>query len=142
MAKTVLIVDDDPTQRRLMQAVLEREGFAVAQADSGDAALDRIAGGLLPDVMILDLVMPNMSGVEVLTTLRAQGFGAPVVVLTATGGVDTVVSAMQAGANDFFIKPASPERIIVLHPQCASNGPANAGGGPFEEARHRQRHLR
>jgi DNA-binding NtrC family response regulator len=106
MAKTVLIVDDDPTQRRLMQAVLEREGFAVAQAD-------RIAAGLLPDVVILDLVMPKMSGVEVLTTLRAQGFTAPVVVLTATGGVDTVVQAMQAGANDFFIKPASPERIIV-----------------------------
>jgi DNA-binding NtrC family response regulator len=113
MAKTVLIVDDDPTQRRLMQAVLEREGFAVAQADCGDAALDRIAGGLVPDVMILDLVMPHMSGVEVLKTLRAQGFCAPVVVLTATGGVDTVVQAMQAGANDFFIKPASPERIIV-----------------------------
>jgi DNA-binding NtrC family response regulator len=113
MAKTVLIVDDDPTQRRLMQAVLEREGFAVAQADGGDAALDRIAAGLLPDVVILDLVMPKMSGVEVLTALRAQGFTAPVVVLTATGGVDTVVQAMQAGANDFFIKPASPERIIV-----------------------------
>jgi DNA-binding NtrC family response regulator len=113
MAKTVLIVDDDPTQRRLMQAVLEREGFAVAQADGGDAALDRIAAGLLPDVVILDLVMPKMSGVEVLKTLRAQGFAAPVVVLTATGGVDTVVQAMQAGANDFFIKPASPERIIV-----------------------------
>ncbi len=113
MAKTVLIVDDDPTQRRLMQAVLEREGFAVAQADGGDAALDRIAAGLLPDVVILDLVMPRMSGVEVLKTLRAQGFSAPVVVLTATGGVDTVVQAMQAGANDFFIKPASPERIIV-----------------------------
>jgi DNA-binding NtrC family response regulator len=113
MSKTVLIVDDDPTQRRLMQAVLEREGFAVAQADGGEAALDRIATGLLPDVVILDLVMPRVTGVEVLKTLRSQGFAAPVVVLTATGGVDTVVQAMQAGANDFFIKPASPERIIV-----------------------------
>jgi len=113
MAKTVLIIDDDPTQRRLIQAVLEREGFVVAQADGGSAALDRIASGLKPDVVILDLVMPQMAGIEVLKTLRAQGFGAPVIVLTATGGVDTVVQAMQAGAQDFFIKPASPERIIV-----------------------------
>ena len=113
MAKTVLIVDDDPTQRRLIGAVLEREGFSVAQADGGEAALDRIASGLKPDVMILDLVMPNTPGLEVLKSLRAQGFAAPVIVLTATGGVDTVVQAMQAGAQDFFIKPASPERIIV-----------------------------
>ncbi|WP_158918161.1 sigma-54 dependent transcriptional regulator [Caulobacter sp. S45] len=113
MAKTVLIVDDDPTQRRLIQAVLEREGFAVSQADGGDAALDRIATGLKPDVVILDLVMPHTPGLEVLKSLRAQGFAAPVIVLTATGGVDTVVQAMQAGAQDFFIKPASPERIIV-----------------------------
>ncbi len=113
MAKTVLIVDDDPTQRRLIGAVLEREGFAVAQADGGDAALDRIATGLKPDVVILDLVMPHTPGLEVLKSLRAQGFTAPVIVLTATGGVDTVVQAMQAGAQDFFIKPASPERIIV-----------------------------
>ena len=113
MAKTVLIVDDDPTQRRLIGAVLEREGFAVAQVDGGDAALDRVATGLKPDVVILDLVMPHTPGLEVLKSLRAQGFGAPVIVLTATGGVDTVVQAMQAGAQDFFIKPASPERIIV-----------------------------
>jgi DNA-binding NtrC family response regulator len=113
MAKTVLIVDDDPTQRRLIQAVLEREGFAVSQADGGDAALDRIATGLNPDVVILDLVMPHTPGIEVLKTLRARGFTAPVIVLTATGGVDTVVQAMQAGAQDFFIKPASPDRIIV-----------------------------
>ncbi len=113
MAKTVLIVDDDPTQRRLIQAVLERDGFAVAQADGGQAALDRIASGLKPDVVILDLVMPHTPGLEVLRTLRAQGFASPVIVLTATGGVDTVVQAMQAGAQDFFIKPASPERIIV-----------------------------
>jgi DNA-binding NtrC family response regulator len=96
-----------------MQAVLEREGFAVAQADGGEAAMDRIAGGLIPDVVILDLVMPRMSGIETLTAMRAAGMTVPVVVLTATGGVDVVVQAMQAGAQDFFIKPASPERILV-----------------------------
>lgn len=113
MSKLVLVVDDDPTQRRLIQSVLEREGFKAAQADSGDAALDQIAGGLAPDVIILDLVMPRKPGLEVLTELRAQGVTTPVIVLTATGGVETVVKAMQAGAQDFFIKPAAPERIIV-----------------------------
>ncbi|WP_447413198.1 response regulator, partial [Clostridium perfringens] len=71
------------------------------------------AGGLAPDVIILDLVMPRKPGLEVLTELRAQGLTTPVIVLTATGGVETVVKAMQAGAQDFFIKPAAPERIIV-----------------------------
>jgi DNA-binding NtrC family response regulator len=113
MSKTVLIVDDDPTQRRLMQAVLEREGFAVAQADSGEAALDRLAGGVTPDVVILDMVMPRMSGIETLTAIRGEGVTVPVIVLTATGGIDVVVQAMQAGAQDFMIKPASPERLIV-----------------------------
>jgi DNA-binding NtrC family response regulator len=113
MAKTVLIVDDDPTQRRLIQAVLEREGFAVAQAEGGEQALAKLSGGLQPDVVILDLVMPVMSGVETLKAMRAEGMAAPVIVLTASGGVETVVGAMQAGACDFFIKPASPERIVV-----------------------------
>jgi DNA-binding NtrC family response regulator len=113
MAKRVLVVDDDPTQRRLIQAVLEREGFSVSQADGGDSALDQLASGLTPDVVILDLVMPGMPGLEVLKDMRARGLQMPVIVLTATGGVDTVVKAMQAGAQDFFIKPASPERIIV-----------------------------
>ena len=113
MAKTVLLVDDDPTQRRLIGAVLEREGFAVAASDSGDSALDRVAAGLLPDVVILDMVMPGLGGIETLQAMRGAGMTAPVIVLTATGGVEVVVRAMQAGACDFFIKPASPERIIV-----------------------------
>ena len=113
MAKTVLLVDDDPVQRRLIGAVLEREGFAVAAAESGEAALDRLAAGLAPDVVILDLVMPGLGGIDTLKAMRAEGLAAPVIVLTATGGVEVVVRAMQAGAQDFFIKPASPERIIV-----------------------------
>ncbi len=113
MAKTVLLVDDDPVQRRLIGAVLEREGFAVAAAESGEAALDRLAAGVAPDVVILDLVMPGLGGIDTLKAMRAEGLAAPVIVLTATGGVEVVVRAMQAGAQDFFIKPASPERIIV-----------------------------
>ena len=66
-----------------------------------------------PDVVMLDLVMPDMPGIEVLKNLRARGFAPPVIVLTATGGIDTVVQAMQAGAQDFFVKPACPERIMV-----------------------------
>src|ERR1700712_1168372 len=113
MAKTVLIVDDDPTQRRLIQAVLEREGFAVAQADSGDAALAKLSGGGQPDIVILDLVMPGMSGVETLKAMRAEGMSAPVIVLTATGGGEPVVTPMQPAPCGCFIKPASPERIVV-----------------------------
>ncbi|WP_374575399.1 sigma-54-dependent transcriptional regulator [Phenylobacterium sp.] len=113
MTKTVLVVDDDPTQRRLIQAVLEREGFAVAQAETGDAALSRLTAGGSADVVILDLVMPGTNGIDTLREMRARGFSQPVIVLTAQGGIETVVQAMQAGASDFFVKPASPERIIV-----------------------------
>ncbi len=113
MNKTVLVVDDDPTQRRLIQAVLEREGFRVAHADGGRAALDHLASGAPADVVLLDLNMPGMSGQETLADMRARGFAQPVIVVTATGGIDTVVAAMRAGACDFFVKPASPERILV-----------------------------
>ena len=122
MAKTVLVVDDDPTQRRLIQAVLERDGFAVAHAENGDQAIAHLGSGAAADIVLLDLVMPGISGQDTLVEMRARGFNQPVIVVTATGGVDTVVKAMQAGAMDFFIKPASPERIIVSIRNALSMG--------------------
>ncbi len=122
MAKTVLVVDDDPTQRRLIQAVLEREGFAVVHAESGDQAIARLGAGATADVVLLDLVMPGLSGQETLVEMRARGFNQPVIVVTATGGIDTVVQAMQAGAVDFFVKPAAPERIMVSIRNALSMG--------------------
>ena len=103
MNKTVLVVDDDPTQRRLSQAVLEREGFRVAHADGGRAALDHLASGAPIDVVLLDLNMPGVSGMETLADMRQRGFLQPVIVVTATGGIDTVVAAMRAGASDFMV---------------------------------------
>jgi DNA-binding NtrC family response regulator len=122
MTKTVLVVDDDPTQRRLIQSVLERDGFAVVHAENGDAAIQRLQAGQSADVILLDLVMPGISGHDALKEMRARGFNQPVIVLTASGGVDTVVKAMQAGASDFFVKPASPERIIVSIRNALSMG--------------------
>ncbi len=122
MTKTVLVVDDDPTQRRLIQAVLEREGFAVAQAEDGDSALKHLTTGQPADVVLLDLQMPGLNGQDTLKEMRARGLGQPVIVITAGGGVETVVKAMQAGAQDFFVKPASPERIIVSIRNALSMG--------------------
>ncbi|MFN0025533.1 MAG: sigma-54-dependent transcriptional regulator [Parvularculaceae bacterium] len=113
--KTILIVDDDPTQRRLMRAVCEKAGYPVLQADSGENALQMLQGAEGQDVslVMLDLRMPGLGGMETLKRAKAYRDELPVIVLTAQGGIDTVVEAMQSGAADFFVKPASPERVIV-----------------------------
>ena len=115
MVKTVLIVDDDPTQRRLMRAVCEKAGYPVLQADSGENALDLLRSEQGNDIglMMLDLRMPGLGGMETLKRARNFREDLPVIVLTAQGGIDTVVEAMQNGATDFFVKPASPERVVV-----------------------------
>ncbi len=113
MTKTVLIVDDDPTQRRLMQAVVEKNGMIAAHAQSGEEAIEAITASGRIDVVLLDLVMPGMGGMKALGEMRDRSPQLPVIVLTASGSIDTVVKAMQGGAIDFLVKPASPERIGV-----------------------------
>lgn len=115
MAQTILVVDDDPSQRRLHQAMGERLGFEVVTAAGGQEALDVLNGPKGPSIglILLDLVMPGMDGLTTLQRLRPQWPSLPVIVLTAQGGIDTAVTAMRSGADDFLVKPASPERIQV-----------------------------
>jgi len=113
MAAPVLIVDDDPVQRRLLEAAVTRFGHGAILADGGEAALKALDGPQGRDigVMILDLAMPDLDGLGVLKAMREREIALPVIVQTAQGGIETVVSAMRAGAFDFVVKPVSPERL-------------------------------
>jgi DNA-binding NtrC family response regulator len=111
----ILIVDDDPVQCRLLEAMLQKSGYETVVLDNGDAALTLLGGadGARIDCVILDLVMPNLDGLGVLARLRQVGINVPVIVQTAHGGIDNVVSAMRAGAIDFVVKPVGVERLQV-----------------------------
>jgi DNA-binding NtrC family response regulator len=114
----ILIVDDDPVQRRLLEGMLQKLGYEAAVLDNGEAALALLSGpdGDRIDCMILDLVMPNLDGLGVLARVRQSGIKLPVIVQTAHGGIDNVISAMRAGAVDFVVKPVGAERLQVsLH---------------------------
>jgi DNA-binding NtrC family response regulator len=115
MAVTILIADDDAVQRRLVESMVQRLGYGSESVDSGDAAIARLgAAGAPPiDCLILDLVMPGLDGMGVLSKLREAEIAAPVIVQTAHGGIDNVVQAMRAGAHDFVVKPVGIERLQV-----------------------------
>src|SRR5229473_4303496 len=113
MAERVLIVDDDPVARRLVENIVSRAGFEPVAAEGGDAALALLTSGERVDCVVLDLVMPDLDGLGVLARMRQAGIDVPVIVQTAHGGIDNVVSAMRAGATDFVVKPASAERLQV-----------------------------
>ncbi len=111
----ILIVDDDPVQCRLLEGMLQKFSYETKTIDNGDAALTYLTGadGARIDCIILDLVMPNLDGLGVLARLRQAAITVPVIVQTAHGGIDNVVSAMRAGAVDFVVKPVGAERLHV-----------------------------
>jgi DNA-binding NtrC family response regulator len=115
MAATILIADDDAVQRRLVENMVQKCGYETVVVDSGDAAVALLTGLEAPaiDALVLDLVMPGLDGMGVLAKIREAGLSIPVVVQTAHGGIDNVVSAMRAGAQDFVVKPVGMERLQV-----------------------------
>ncbi len=115
MTIKILIVDDEPVQRRLLEAAVTRMGYACQTVENGIQALAAFEGPGGDDiaVVILDLVMPEMDGMTVLERMREREIDVPVIVQTGQGGIDTVIAAMRAGAFDFVVKPVSPERLHV-----------------------------
>lgn len=113
-AGQILVVEDDPVQRRLLKNAIERHGHVVHQAENGRIGLEMVKrdAGLF-NVIVLDLMMPEMTGLEFLEAVHEFGTQIPVIVQTGQGGIETVVQAMRAGAFDFVVKPVSPERIAT-----------------------------
>jgi len=113
MPNKILVVDDEPVQRRLLEATLEKLGFEPTCVENGAEALAALEGkhGHRIKAVILDLVMPEMDGMAVLEAMSSRKLTQPVIVQTAQGGVETAVNAMRAGAVDFVVKPAAPQRL-------------------------------
>jgi DNA-binding response OmpR family regulator len=108
----VLLVDDDDAIRRTLGTGLELEGFEVVPASGGRAAL-AAAESVRPAVVLLDLGMPDLDGLEVLRRLRAAGDDVPVCVLSARDQVDDRVEGLRAGADDYVVKPFSLDEVVA-----------------------------
>ena len=135
MAATILIADDDAIQRRLVENMVQKCGYDTAVVESGDAAVALLTGpdGQGIDCLVLVLVMPGLDGMGVLAKVREAGLNLPVIVQTAHGGIDNVVSAMRAGAQDFVVKPVGMERLQVSLRNALN---ASALKGELQRIRH------
>jgi two-component system, OmpR family, response regulator MprA len=111
----VLVVDDDPPLRRMLERTLSAEGWEVTVAADGGAALVA-AERSAPDVIVLDVAMPDLDGLAVCRRLRSKGLPTPILMLTARDAVPDRVAGLQAGADDYLVKPfAVSELIARLH---------------------------
>lgn len=110
----ILVVDDEPHIRRVLEAMLGKEGFDVVSAEDGEQGLVTVAAGGI-DLVILDLLLPGANGLEVLAKIRSDPARAstPVIILTAKGQDADRDAAFAGGANDFMTKPFSPKKLVA-----------------------------
>jgi two-component system OmpR family response regulator len=108
----LLIVDDEVNLRSMLAAALQFHGFEVSQAENGRSALDLVAG-LRPDLILLDVMMPDLDGFEVCRRLRADGDRTPVLFLTARDSIEDKVRGLTLGGDDYLDKPFSLEELVA-----------------------------
>lgn len=113
----VLLVDDDPDMVAFVSKALESPTLTIESVGSGEAALLRVREQV-PDLMLLDLVLPGIDGLETLRRLRGEGFEFPVVLITSHGGIDTTIQAMEEGAWDYVAKPLRVPQLTTLVERC------------------------
>lgn len=109
----VLVVDDDPAIRRALERALSAEGYGVALAEDGEQALERVAFEPEPDLVLLDLGLPDIDGVKIVERLRADGNETPILVLTARQALTDRVAGLDAGADDYLAKPFELDELLA-----------------------------
>jgi two-component system response regulator MprA len=108
----VLVVDDDPPLQRMLKRTLSAEGFEVTVAGDGGAAL-AAAESFAPDVIVLDVAMPTLDGLAVCRRLRGKGLPTPILMLTARDAVADRVAGLEAGADDYLVKPFAVQELVA-----------------------------
>jgi two-component system response regulator HydG len=116
---TTLVVDDEEAIRESLAAWLTKDGYRVETADSGESALEYLADHLF-DLYLVDIKMPGMDGIELLSRIKTRQPDALVIVITAHGSVETAVEAMKRGANDYICKPFDPEELSLIMERLAA----------------------
>jgi two-component system response regulator MprA len=112
MSEAILVVDDDAPIRRMLERTLEAEGYAVHTAADGGSALAAVERSV-PDLVLLDVAMAGLDGLSVCRRLRAKRLGLPILLLTARDAVDDRVAGLDAGADDYLVKPFAPEELLA-----------------------------
>ena len=111
MSKRILVVDDAAFMRMMIKDVLTKNGFEiVGEAENGKVAIEKFKE-LSPDLVIMDITMPEVNGIEALKSIRAHNPSAKVIMCSAMGQQAMVIEAIQAGAKDFIVKPFQPDRV-------------------------------
>lgn len=112
MAKRVLIVDDAAFMRMMIKDILSKNGYEVAgEADNGAKAVEKYKE-LTPDLVLMDITMPEMNGIDAVKNIRAMDPGAKIVMCSAMGQQAMVIESIQAGARDFIVKPFQADRVL------------------------------
>jgi CheY-like chemotaxis protein len=117
----VLLAEDNPINAMLARTLLRREGAEVAHVEGGEAALEALGAGAY-DIVLMDVRMPGMGGLAATRTLRARGINTPVVALTANAFEDDRRACLEAGMDDFLVKPLSPDALRTALARWTGHG--------------------
>ena len=124
----ILLVDDEPGMLRYIRTLLEVDEYKVETATTGEEALERVQKGLQPDLVLLDLLMPGIDGLQTLEQLRELRPGVKVVMLSCVNDTRKVVQAMRLGAHDYLTKPFQKAELDAVVDQCLGTGePVHSG---------------